>query len=137
MTSSSKMLLDSDTLSLYFKKNPNVISEAQSYLVQHKIFTFSIITRFEILRGLKAKNAHSQIRAFNFFCSQNEVLNLNDQIIVRAANIYAKLRQAGLIIGDADILIGATALENNLALVTNNQNHFNRIADLQLLNWNN
>jgi tRNA(fMet)-specific endonuclease VapC len=136
MTFPSKVLLDSDTLSLYFKKSPKVVSETRAYLIQHQVFIFSIITRFEILRGLKAKYAHGQIRSFNLFCGQNEVLGLNDQIIVRAADIYANLHQTGLLIGDADILIAATALENNLPLVTNNESHFNRIADLQVLNWN-
>lgn len=136
MTSPAKVLLDSDTLSLYFKKSPKVISQAQTYLVQTQVFTFSLITRFEILRGLKAKNAHGQIGSFNLFCLQNEVIGLNEQIIVRAADIYANLYQTGLLIGDADILIAATALENNLPLVTNNESHFNRIANLQVLNWN-
>jgi tRNA(fMet)-specific endonuclease VapC len=135
MTSPSKVLLDSDTLSLYFKKFPKVVSVAQAYLSQYQVFTFSIITRFEILRGLKARNANSQIKAFNLVCLQNEVLGLNDQIVVRAAEIYANLHQTGLLIGDADILIAATALENNLPLVTNNERHFNRIANLQVLNW--
>jgi tRNA(fMet)-specific endonuclease VapC len=136
MTFPSKVLLDSDTLSFYFKKSLRVVSEAQAYLGQYQVFTFSVITRFEILRGLKARNASSQIRAFNLVCLQNEVLGLNDQIVVRASDIYADLKRTGLLIGDADILIAATALENNTPLVTNNESHFNRIANLQVLNWN-
>ncbi|MGI9037213.1 MAG: PIN domain-containing protein [Pyrinomonadaceae bacterium] len=61
---------------------------------------------------------------------------MNDNIIVKAADIYADLYRRGQIIGDADILIAATALENNLSVVTNNESHFRRITDLQILNWN-
>lgn len=136
MNSSPKVLLDSDTLSFYFKKYPKVVTEAQNYLYQHQIFTFSAITRFEILRGMKVRNAVAQLKFFDFFCGQNEILELNDQIIVRAADIYADLYERGLLILNAAILIAATALENNLPIVTNNEGHFNRITDLQILNWN-
>ena len=133
--SSAKVLLDSDTLSFYLKQYPKVVAEAQNYLQQHQIFTFSIITRFEILRGMKANGATKGIKAFDSLCRQNEIIELGDQIIVRAADIYADLYQRGLLILDADILIAATALENSLPIVTNNERHFNRITGLQVLNW--
>ncbi len=131
-----KVLLDSDTLSFYFKKYPKVVANGQSYLQQHQIFTFSAISRFEILRGMKVRGATAQLKFFDLFCRQNEIIELNDQIIVRAADIYADLHKRGLLILDADIFIAATALENNLAVVTNNESHFNRITGLQVLNWN-
>ncbi len=134
--SSAKVLLDSDTLSFYIKQYPKVVAEAQNYLRQHQTFTFSIITRFEILRGLKANGATTRTKAFDSLCRQNEIIGLSDQIIVRAADIYADLYKQGLLILDADILIAATALENNLPLVTNNESHFNRVSGLQVLNWN-
>lgn len=136
MSFSAKTLLDSDTLSFYFKKYPKVVAEAQPYLQQHQIFTFSTITRFELLRGMKVRNASAQLKFFDLFCGQNEIIELNDKIIVRAADIYADLYKRGLLILDADILIAATALENNLPIVTNNESHFNRIKGLQVLNWN-
>jgi tRNA(fMet)-specific endonuclease VapC len=39
------------------------------------------------------------------------------------------------LIGDADILIAATAIENNAGLVTGNERHFRRIPDLHVENW--
>ena len=136
MSFSSKVLLDSDTLSFYMKHFPKVVAVAQNYLSQYQFFTFSIITRFEILRGMKASGATTGIRTFDYLCSQNEIIGIDDKIIVHAADIYADLYKRGLLILDADILIAATALENNLAIVTNNENHFNRISGLQVLNWN-
>ncbi len=136
MSFSPKVLVDSDTLSFYFKKYPKVVAEAQDYLSQHQIFTFSVISRFEILRGMKVKNAAKQIQVFDMFCKQNEIIELDDKIVGRAADIYADLHKRGQLVGDADILIAATAIENNLAIVTNNESHFNRISGLQVLNWN-
>ena len=136
MSSASKVLVDSDTLSFYFKNRPKVVAEAQNYLRQHQVFTFSVISRFEILRGMKVRNATGQLKFFDLFCRQNEIIELNDKIIVRAADIYADLYKRGSLVGDADILIAATALENNLSVVTNNESHFHRISGLQILNWN-
>ena len=76
------------------------------------------------------------IKTFDFLCSRNEFIGLSDKIIVCAADIYADLYKCGLLILDADILIAATALENNLAVVTNNKSHFTRITGLQVLKWN-
>ena len=135
MISSLKVLVDSDILSFYIKKYPKVVSEGQNYLRQNQFFTFSIITRFEILRGIKVKNATKQLQFFNFFCRNNEIIELDDKIINRAADVYADLHKRGQLILDADILIAATALENNLAIVTNNERHFNRITGLRILNW--
>ncbi len=129
-------LLDSDTLSLFLRNQPKVMAKANEYLEFHKEFTFSIITRFEILRGLKAKNAPRQIAKFEGICQRSKILGLDDKIIVKAADIYADLYQRGQIIGDADILIAATAIVNKLTLVTNNENHFRRVIDLRVLNWN-
>lgn len=137
MSSHPKLVLDTDTLSFYLRKQSNVVAIGQNYLEVHEVFTFSAITRFEILRGMKAKNADSQLRSFDLFCSSNEVIALTDPVIVRAADIYAYLYKSGNIIGDADILIAATALENGLAVVTNNESHFERIPNLQVVNWNN
>ena len=59
-------LLDTDTLSEVIKAHdPHVQRRAKAYLAAHSQFTFSIITRYEILRGLKAKNATRQISAFD------------------------------------------------------------------------
>jgi tRNA(fMet)-specific endonuclease VapC len=38
-------------------------------------------------------------------------------------------------IGDADILIGASALVHGLGIVTNNEDHFRQIPGLQVTNW--
>jgi len=97
--------------------------------------TISQIAKYEILKGLKSKKAQKQTEIFNRFCSVNTVLPITDDVIVKAADIYASLREQGNLISDADILVAAIAIVNNLVLVTNNTNHFSRIHGLQLDNW--
>ena len=64
-----------------------------------------------------------------------EVLPLTDEVIVCAAEIYGRLHRAGQLVGDADILIAATCLENDCEIVTNNTSHFSRIPGLVVRNW--
>jgi len=128
-------LLDTDILSAVMRKHPKATTEARAYLKIHSRLTISIITRYEILRGLKAKKATTQSAAFDRFCNLNQVLPLTDDIIVRASDIYADLHQRGMLVGDADILIAATALVFGFSIVTNNETHFNRILGLKVENW--
>ncbi len=128
-------LLDTDILSAVMRQDSAATSQARLYLAEHHRLTFSIITRFEILRGLHAKNATTKLRAFDRLCNVSTVLSLTDAIVVRAATIYADLYRRGLLIGDADILIAATASEYGLTVVTNNGQHYNRIPGIQLENW--
>ena len=44
----------------------------------------------------------------------------------------SRLRQAGSLPGDMDLLIGATALRHGLTMLTNNSHHFRRIAGLRI-----
>lgn len=131
----TQVVLDTDILSAIMKKNPVVIPKARSYLAEHGQFTLSILTRYEILRGLKAKGAAKQAIAFDRFCATNVVLPLTDEVVVKAAEIYAELRGRGALIGDADILIAASALVHGLGVLTNNEDHFRRITNLQVENW--
>jgi len=52
-----------------------------------------------------------------------------------AAQIRVKLEKQGLPIGPYDVLIAATALANNMILVTHNQKEFGRIKDLKIEDW--
>jgi tRNA(fMet)-specific endonuclease VapC len=129
-------LLDTDTLSEVMKgRDANVRENARQYLATFGAFTFSIITRYEILRGLKARNAVRQLARFEQRCRRSQVLPLTDAIVVRAADIYALLYQRGQLISDADILIAATALDHNLTMVTENRAHFQRIPGLIVESW--
>lgn len=130
-----RTLLDTDTLSAVMRGTPPVLAKAHDYLAEHGSFTFSIITRYEILRGLKAKNAIVQLRAFDRFCAGSQIVPLTDEAVVKASDIYAELRRRGEPIGDADVLIAASALVHGLAVVTNNEDHFKRISSLVVENW--
>lgn len=130
-----EVLVDTDILSALMRRNPTVVAKAEAYLAQYSYLSFSIITRYEILRGLNVKDAKKQVTAFEQFCAKSTIVQITDDVVSQAARIYADLYRRGELIGDADILIAATALVNGLGVVTNNERHFRRIANLQVENW--
>jgi tRNA(fMet)-specific endonuclease VapC len=38
-------------------------------------------------------------------------------------------------VDDFDLLIGSTAIANEMILVTNNEKHFSRLSNIQIENW--
>jgi tRNA(fMet)-specific endonuclease VapC len=130
-----QVLLDTDTVSLLLRNQPHVSKQAREYSATRGKLFISIITRFEIIRGLKVKDGSAQLARFERFCARNEVLPLTEAIVMRAADIYADLYRRGTLIGDADILIAATALVHDLVIITNNEAHFRRITGLHVDNW--
>jgi len=59
--------------------------------------------------------------------------------IYNSLSFYAKekarLRKTGKLIDNFDILIGVSAVANNLVLITDNQKHLSRISKIKIENW--
>ena len=128
-------LLDTDILSELLKQHPLVVQRVRNYLAEHHRLAFSIITRYELLRGLKAKQARTQEAAFTLLCQASLILPITDQVVERAATLYGDLHRQGALLPDADLLIAATALDAQRPLITNNLAHFQRIAGLSIESW--
>jgi tRNA(fMet)-specific endonuclease VapC len=130
-----QMLVDTDMLSVLIRRPDLVVEKASVYLADHSELTFSILTKYEILRGLKSKRARKQIAAFEARCASSIILPIDNEVIEKASDIYADLKQRGELIDDVDILIAATAIVNGIGVVTNNEKHFARITGLKIDNW--
>ncbi len=130
-----QVIIDTDTLSYFFRNNPQVIEKLDKYLKEFGFVNISVVTYYEVLNGLYFKDAKNQLAKFEKFIELNEVLPLTDEIAKKAAEIYADLRKKGQSIGHNDTLIAGTAIVNDMTLVTNNINHFGRIKDLDIDNW--
>jgi len=98
----------------------------------------SIISAEEYLRGIyylywndkrllkkKIADAESDLRAF-------EIIPIIYNVIVKAAEIDARLMRKGEPISLSDILIASTAIVYNLTLITRNIKHFERIKELKI-----
>jgi predicted nucleic acid-binding protein len=93
----------------------------------------SLMTYGEIYEGIyRARDPQAAEAVFRRFLRDVPVLPLSRAILRHFARISGNLHAAGLHIGDADILIAATAIQHDLTLLTRNQRHFQRIAGLRL-----
>jgi len=128
-------LIDTDTVSYYFRGDANVTENLNAYLAEQETAYLSVITYYEILNGLYFKDAKKQLASFERFVELNEIVPMTDSIAKRSARIHANLRTIGKTIGNNDILIAGTALINDFTLITNNTRHFSEIAGLDLENW--
>lgn len=131
----NRALIDTDILSYYFKGEKNVCKRFEEYLKKFEILEISIITYYEIVSGLLAKNAEKQLAVFEDFSKENLIIPLTEKSARISAELYAKLRQKGTVVDDIDLLIAGIAIENEMVLVTNNQKHFGRIDGLNVENW--
>ncbi|MDX1524318.1 MAG: type II toxin-antitoxin system VapC family toxin [Anaerolineae bacterium] len=128
-------LVDTNILSLFFRGHPQVVAKFEAYLKDHDTINFSIITYYEIVSGLKHRDAHSQLSLFIEFAAQNTIISLTRKVADVSAEVYADLRKSGQPIDDIDLLIAGTAIANGLTFVTDNQKHFDRIDQLDVENW--
>ncbi len=67
--------------------------------------------------------------------NESEIITLDRVIIDMASEIYAKLKRLGNLVEGADILIAASCLVKDIVLVTDNEEHFRRIENLEVENW--
>ncbi len=90
----------------------------------------SIRTYMELLQNAKNKTQHKYTKdflaIFGFI-----VLPLTENIGHRTS-IYVEKYTLSSGLGAADVIIAATAVENNMTLASNNVKHFRVIKDLQL-----
>jgi len=127
-------LIDTDILSLFFRNHSEVADRFTSYLAQYKKINFSIITYYEIVSGLKHRDAYNKMSQFLRFSSKNTVLPLTEKSVMISGEIYAELRKEGNPLDDIDLLIAGTAIAHNLVLITRNKHHFERIRRLEIEN---
>ena len=95
----------------------------------------SEITIAELFYGAEK----SSRRDANLLVVEEIIKNMAVLPLTNALQLYAKekvrLQKLGTTIDDFDLLIGATALANQLILVTNNYKHFARISNLEVEDW--
>src|SRR4030065_2346233 len=122
-----KALLDTNIITAFLKDNPTVVERVKQYTDEHGSLTISIISYYEILRGLKGLGNKKKLQAFNRVINDCEVEELGRPVVEKAADIYVNLKNQGKLVEDADILVAATAMDKGLVVVTDNEKHFRRI----------
>ncbi|HIH42768.1 TPA: type II toxin-antitoxin system VapC family toxin [Candidatus Woesearchaeota archaeon] len=92
------------------------------------------INMYEVIRGMFIRNVSEEkyLQISEFF-DQIRLLSLDDNSIIKSAEISSELIKNGQFIGDADCLTAGIALSNGVTtIVTRNVEHFKRIKGIKV-----
>ena len=115
----SDYLLDTNILILCFRRTQGYLDLLDS-LARDDVLYISAMTRVEIIRGMHDREREDTFNLLNSL----ETIEISIDIADKAGELIRTWRIRGILLGDADALIAATALHHGLALVTTNAKHF-------------
>ena len=130
------LILDSNTISYYFRGDPQVVPRLQALCPAD--LGVPAIVEYELRYGLMRlpqEVAAPRLAALAQLLRPMQLLPFDSECAVHAACIRATLEAAGTPIGPHDTLIAATALRHQATIVTRNVREFSRVPGLQWLNW--
>lgn len=128
-----KYLLDTNICIHFFRGKFNLLDKFNAIGLNN--CAISEITFAELVFGAEnSSNPSKNHQLIDLFIQQISILPIFDSIYLYGKE-KARLRQLGLMISDFDLLIGCTAIANELTMVTENSEEFKRIAGIHLENW--
>jgi predicted nucleic acid-binding protein len=124
-------LLDTDRLIEYLAQRPEAVSLVSQIIDEG--LGISIITYAEFYEGIALDhNRDPHVRSLEDFVAGGRIYGIDVHVAQIFGNLRADLRRQGNLIDNFDLLIAATALRNDLTLVTRNRRDFERIEGLRL-----
>jgi len=103
-----------------------------------ELFYIASITAAELLHGVERAQPAARRKARSTYVESIldslEVIDFDLAVARRHAALWASLEKAGRVIGAYDLLIAATALHFDYAVVTLNMSEFQRANGLKLIN---
>ena len=127
--------LDTNIISHILQKQDEVVNKLKTELDGGNQVVIPPIVYYEVRRGLLASNAIRKAEAFESLFVGLNIDAIDRETLEMAATEYARLRKAGLTIGDADLFIAEFCIKNGFTLVTDNTKHFGAIKGLRYTNW--
>src|SRR5713101_6980513 len=123
---SLQYLIDTDWVIHYLHAHPAIVARLDE--LQPQGFALA-----ELYEGVcYSRDPEGDAQDLNNFLRGVTVLGLDEAIVKMFGRERGRLRAAGTLIGDLDLLIGATALHHSLTLLTNNRRHFERVIGLRM-----
>jgi len=113
-----RILIDTDVLIDYI----NGVRELPKGLI-----FITEVTLYEFVRGCKDVERGKKLIEEGF-----KVIFHDNDIILKACEIWRNLKEKGELVDDRDLLIAATAIVKNLPLLTKNVKHFKRFEKFGL-----
>ena len=130
----SDYVLDTDTCIYWLNGEEKIRRKVEQ--VGPDNLRLTIITLAELRYGAyNSQNVSENLKNIDNFLRKVRVLPLDHDAADRFGKIKVDLRKKGQIVEDFDVLIASIALSHGGVLVTNNVEHFKRIAVLNYVNW--
>jgi len=128
-----KYLLDTNICIHFFRGDYNLIDKIENVGLEN--CAISEITLAELVFGAEnSKYPKKNYQLINTLSEHVAILPILDAIREYGKQ-KVRLRKQGKMISDFDLLIGTTALINDLIMVTENLKEFTRIENIELENW--
>ena len=127
-------LIDTDIIIFALRGDKTVLAKFEEN--KNIPISISMITYAELVFGAKrSQNERTNMLKVNRIREIYPVEELNIGIMELFADIKANMYSKAMRIEDLDLFIAATAIYNDLTLVTDNTKHFKNIPLLKLENW--
>ena len=119
-------LIDTDIIIFALRKDKSVLIKFEEN--KNIPISISMITYAELIFGAKrSQNEQQNMIKVRHIRELYPIEDLNEGVMEVFADIKAKMYAKAIRIEDMDLFIAATAMYNDLTLVTNNTKHFENI----------
>jgi predicted nucleic acid-binding protein len=129
-----KYALDTNIITYYLKGNEKILDKVDKEAENDNII-IPPFAYFEVKKWLMAVNSKTKLHAFEKLFEKCGIDAIEKEILDLSLSIHIKLRKKGITVDDGDLLIAAFCIQNNYILVSNNQKHFEKIENIQVVNW--
>ncbi|RLD50682.1 MAG: type II toxin-antitoxin system VapC family toxin [Bacteroidetes bacterium] len=128
-----KYLLDTNILIYFLKGRYNLVDKFDQLGFNNLYISEISIAELKFGAAKSNRPQHNKIVIDKLVTKFRQIPIFNSLDIF--AEEKARLRKEGSIVDDFDLLIGSTAISNEMILVTNNEKHFNRLNGISIENW--
>ncbi len=123
--------IDTDWVIDHLNQSARVVTRLKELRPQG--LAFSLVSLAELSEGGQySRDLEQSQQALDAFLEEVSVLGIDEEICTIFGRERGRLRKAGQLIGDFDLLIAATGLHYGLTVLTNNRQHCERVEGLQI-----
>jgi len=128
---SIRYLVDTDWAIHHLNGHPVITQRLQD--LQHEGLGLSVAALAELYEGVYySRDPEASEQSLMAFLESVSLIDIDATTAQIFGRERGRLRAAGMLIGDVDIFIAATALQQNVILLTNNRRHFELIPGLSI-----
>ena len=125
---SSRVVVDTNIFIDYLRAKDKKNTDLYKIPSSKRIY-ISSVTLYELLMGATNEQKNKDV---HLLTDDTIILPFDEEVSIRASEIYHDLRKTNKMIEFRDIFIAATCLIHNLPIKTKNKEHFQRIKGLKI-----